>query len=273
MRTIAAIFGVLLLIGGHTIRAQVPAGFSWINLETNEALKGKVRAALHDPTITALREIGVEGKYALVITASRESSAPTPDFDNLTVYSVTLGSTQARVLLRGYGLKAISWIHDELAVTYYTCWECEPTTLFTTLRLDPASGWLARWSQGSPSEGAWPQPGAIVALGGVGAPYDDDQVSQVFAVVSEPEGSFAAGDWFHARSSKSGKVRDQVDRFSTDPATGEDRFERLHGKAALKWERKICRPSDILINPAIGQDSAACRHILHAAASRSAAAK
>jgi hypothetical protein len=96
----------------------------------------------------------------------------------------------------------------------------------------------------------------------VGDPYDDNVVDQVFAVVKQPNDRFAVGNWIHTRNSKTGKIDDAVVRYSIDPTTAEDRVEELTGPAALSWERQICNPSNLLIQPSNGQDSKSCRRIL-----------
>jgi hypothetical protein len=172
------------------------------------------------------------------------------------------------VLVFGYGVKLLDWIgaaNDELAITYFDCWECEAATLFTTLQFIKGSGWRARWPNKTQNS-AYPQPGAVALMTDVGEPYDDNDVDFVFAVVTQPGKSFAAGSWFHSRNSKTGKIEDDVERYSLDTKTGKDRVEKLDGQAALNWERRICTPSSIRIQPSFGQHSKACRSILRAPA-------
>lgn len=257
-----------LLLFARFCHADTPPGFSWVNLETDKAIMAEVRNALHDATMTAIREVGVEDGFALVMTASREAGAPTPDYDRWSIYSVLLKTGQSQLLVSGYGVKILDWsipTSDEIAITYYDCWECEAATVFTTLHFTKGLGWSARWLNKDQSSD-YPQPGAVVLMTGVGDPYDDDVVDQVFAVVQEPKNSFAAGYWEHSRNSKTGKIDDYVARYSIDSVTGKERVEELKGLAALKWERQICTPSNIEIQPSVGQNSKACRSALRAAA-------
>jgi hypothetical protein len=101
----------------------------------------------------------------------------------------------------------------------------------------------------------------------VGDPYDDNDVDQVYAILSQPRDSFAVGVWFHARNSKTGVIEDDVAQYSVDPSTGADRIRKLNGSEALGWEREICTQSNILILPSAGQDSRVCRDILKKPAS------
>jgi hypothetical protein len=257
------VLGLSLLIVKIAV-AQMPPGFSWVNIESDKTTMATVRRALHDPTITSIREVGMKGGFALVMTASRESDAPTPDYDRWTIYNVTLRTGSSQVLTSGYGVKLLDWIgstKSELAITYYDCWECEAATLFTTFRFKDNIGWQARWPNKT-QDAKFPQPGAVVKMTDVGDPYDDDVVDQVFAVITQPNNHFAVGSWTHSRNAKNGKVDDSVERYSIDPATQEDRIEELSGQAALIWERQICDPSHLLIQPSNGQDSKTCRNIL-----------
>jgi hypothetical protein len=118
---------VLLLFTKFSV-ADAPTGFSWVNLESDKATMTVVRHALHDTSISAIREVGVEDGFALVMTASRETGAPTPDYDLWSIYNISLTTGKSRPLVSGYGVKIVDWIgvaKDELAVTYYDCWECE----------------------------------------------------------------------------------------------------------------------------------------------------
>ena len=253
-----------LLLLTKLSHAQLPANFTWINIESDRKVMPLVRRALHDPSITAIREVGVEDGYALVMTASREADAPTPDYDAWAIYNVALESGKSRMLAGGYGFKLLDWIgpkQSELAATYLSCWECEPATLFTILHFVKGVGWRARWPN-RPKENESPLPGPVLEFSDVGAPYDDDDVDQIYEVVKQPGDNFALGTWYHSRNTVSGKIDDVVARYSIDPATGEDRVEKLTGKAALEWKREICTQSNILIEPSSGQDSKACRAIL-----------
>jgi hypothetical protein len=245
-------------------RADVPTGFSWVNLESDKAIMTTVRHALHDNSITAIREVGVEDGFALVMTASREAGSPVPSYDRWTVYNVSLSSGKSRVLISGYGVELLDWLgstQHELAITYFDCWECEAAKIFTTLRFVKGVGWRARWSDKAKNN-AYPQPGVVVSYGDAGEPYDDDEVDQVFAIVSGSDRGFEVGSWFHSRNIKTGKIDDAVMRYSTDPTTQDDRVEKLSGAIAQNWERKICAQSSILIQPSIGQDSKSCKGAL-----------
>jgi len=223
-----------------------------------------VRQALHDTPITAIREVGIEGDFALVMVTSREAGAPTPDYDQWYVYNLSLQTGNKQLLVFGYGVKLLDWVgksSDELAITYYDCWECEAATLFTTFHFTNANGWRARWTNKTQA-GKYPQPGAVALMTDVGDPYDDNDVDQVFAVVAQPGNGFAAGSWFHSRNTKTGKVDDDLELYSIDSSSGDDRTQKLVGQAALNWERRICTQSNILIQPALGQNSKACRNVL-----------
>jgi hypothetical protein len=253
--------------------ADVPAAFIWVNLESDAATMSIVRHALRDTSMSAIREVGVEDGFALAMTVSREAGAPTPDYDLWSIYSISLANGKSKIIVSGYGVKLLDWIgsaHDELAITYYDCWECEAATIFTTFHVVKGVGWEARWADDSANMGH-PQPGAVVQTTGVGEPYDDDDAEQVFAVVPQPNGGFAAGNWLHSRNTQSGKISDYVKKYSIDPATKKDQIETLGGTAALSWEQVICTKSNVLIQPSVGQDTKACRDVVRTTSSHRAA--
>jgi hypothetical protein len=264
-----AIVSTLFLFVAPRASAQPPAGFAWVNMETDRAAMAAVRRSLHDPSVTAIREVGIQDGFALVMTASRDKDAPTPDYDQWKVYSLDLASGKSQPLAFGYGLQIIDWIGPkgtELAISYYDCWECEAATLFTVLRFEKAIGWQARWENETSKE-KYPQPGVVVEMTDIGDPYDDDDVDQVFAVVGYPNNVYSVGRWTHSRNSKTGALRNDVEKYSIDPVTGKDQVQKLTGQAALVWEREICTQEKILIKPSIGQDSKACKSVLRKAAS------
>jgi hypothetical protein len=245
--------------------AQLPANFTWINIESDQKVMPLVRRALHDPSITAIREVGVEDGYALVMTVSRDKDAPIPDYDSWAVYNISLTTGSSRVLFGGYGVKLLGWVgrgSGELAVSYLTCWECEPETLLTAVRFVKDNGWQARWLNKMTNPASIALPGAIVDIGDMGAPYDDNDVDQIYAIVKQPNDGFAIGTWTHSRNTVTGKIDDDIERYSIDPKTGADRVETLTGPAARAWKREICTQSNILIQPSAGQDSKPCRAIL-----------
>jgi hypothetical protein len=241
--------------------AKTPEGFSWVNPQSDKATMVAVRHAIKASSHTSIRRVGVEGGSAIVMTTFRESGE---EADHWSIYNVTLATNKTRMLVSGYRVKVLDWIGStspELAVAYYDCWGCEAATLFTTIRFTKGTGWGARWPNKKGNAG-YPQPGAIVSYGDAGEPYDDNDVDQIFAVVYQPDGGFSVGSWFHSRDTKSGKIDDDVERYSIDPATGEDRVERLIGDPALKWEHELCSQSNTPVGPNIGQSSKACRRVL-----------
>jgi hypothetical protein len=260
-RTLVLVAATCLVIADSSM-AQTPAGFSWVNMESDKATMPLVRQALHDSSMTAIREVGVTEGFALVMTSSREADAPTPDSDRWSIYNVSLKTGASRILVSGWGVKILNWIgtsNDELAITYYDCWECEAATLFTTIRFKTGIGWRARWSDKT-DEGSYPHPGAAVAS--TDLVDGDTEFDLVFGLIAKPDGSFFAGSWEQSRDSKTGKVENDVKRYSIDPNTNEDRVEKLAGRAASELEHLICTPSDKLIQPSSGQDSEACKRIL-----------
>ncbi len=258
---------VLLVTLAFGVRgfADTPPGFTWVNLETDLGTMAKVRTALTGVAITAIREVGVEGDYALVMAINRETGAPTPDYDQWYVFNLSLRTGEKQPLLFGYGVKQIDWIGPgaaELAITYYHCWECEADLLFTTIRFTKQAGWKARWVNKVEREG-YPQPGVLIKTDDL---EDDDEVDQVFALVGNTSNKLEAGYWYHAQDPRTGKVEDDVYRDWVDTVTDEDHADEIKGRAAVAWERKLCDVSDVAPGPSIGQDSKACRSVMRSAA-------
>jgi len=240
--------------------AQRPSGFSWINTATDKTTMNVVRRALKTESHASIRKVGVEDGFAIVMATFSEDL----DADRWSIYSLSLATGKMQILVSGYKVKLLDWVgksSPELAFTYYDCWGCEAATLFSTLHFIKGAGWSARWPNKS-VDPKYPQPGAVVSYGDAGEPYTDDVVDQVFAVVSLSNGGFASGSWFHSRDTKTGKIGNDVEKYSFDPLTGVDRVEKLDGSQSLAWRRVLCTPSSALIKAGIGQTSRACQKIL-----------
>jgi len=255
----------IMLLLARSSCAQLPTNFSWVNLESDKKIMPVIRRALRDQNINAIREVGVKDGFALVMTTSRQPDEPTPDYDSWEIYSINLSTEKSRELFGGYGLKLLEWIgpgNEELALSYLSCWECESATLLTTIHLVPGSGWRARWPNNPVNSASPALPGAVVDIGDMGMPYDDNDVDQIYAFVKQPENSFAIGTWIYSRNTVTGKIEQDVERYSIDPKTGKDRTEKLTGQAALDWKRVICSPENVITQANSGQNSKTCRKIL-----------
>jgi hypothetical protein len=109
--------------------------------------------------------------------------------DQWLVYSVSTQSGDARKLLIGYDLQIKDWFgftlkDKDLGVIYLDCDECEPASLFTALHYDPREGWRARWA----NEKSPDHPGITLRVTDVGDPYTNEDVDQVFAVITPKNG-------------------------------------------------------------------------------------
>ena len=242
------------------VAAQRPAGFSWVDTATDKATMNIVRHALKIDSHTTIHKVGVLDGFALVMTTTREDD----DAGRWSIYSLSLASGTLQIIVSNYKVNLLDWIgknSPELAITYYDCWGCEAATLFTTLHYTEGSGWIARWPN-KMVDPNYPQPGAVVSYGDAGEPYDDNIVDQIFAVVSLPDGRFAAGSWYHSRDTKTGKIKNDVVRYSIDSATSKDRVETLNGAQSLEWRREICTQSNALTKAGIGQNSKSCQKVL-----------
>ena len=253
------LLAILMLVRVPAL-AQTPDGFSWVDTASDKATTNTIRRALKLSSDTAIRKVGVRDGFALVFT---ESS------DGWSIYNFSRTSHKSEILVSGYRVKVLTWRGSdslELGITYFDCWECEADTLFTTLHFIKERGWSARWPNPK-SNPAYPHPGAVVSIGDAGAPYSDDEVDQVFAVIVQKSG-LAVGRWYHSRNMATGKISDEVTKYSVDPSTGKDPVESLSGTAALHWQREICDKTKSLAAPRIGQNSKACRQILRSMGQR-----
>jgi len=255
----------LLLVSGRS-QSQTPAGFHWVNFKQDTSTVSKVEHVLKDEDYTAIREIGVAGSFALVMTVQREPEVTTFDGDMWRVYNVSMKTGTFKILLVGYKLQVKDWIAfqsagaQDLGVVYMDCWECEPASLFTALHYDFTKGWSARWNNEKDST----HPGITIRITDVGDPYTNEDVDQVFAVLVPEHGAASAGTWYYSKDLSTGKITESVTKFWVDQATGKDRSVELIGADARSWEVTLCKPGHSPFGLHEGQATQACKRTLSA---------
>jgi len=266
IRLIAATLLLASLTVSGTVEGQLPAGFRWVDFKKDPSTVSKVERALSAEAYSGIREIGLADGFALVMTVQRESGQATPNGDRWLVYSVSTKDWKVRALLTGYNLQIKDWINlesrdkQDLGMVYMDCWECEPASLFTALHYDPREGWRARWQNEKDPQ----HPGIVFLITDVGDPYTNEEVDQVVAVLAPEDGVASVGTWYHSRDPATGKLSDDVVRFSVDPSTGEDRSTVLAGSKATEWKIQLCQATGSWSGPVSGQSSGACKQILNA---------
>lgn len=259
---IVGLLWTILALSG-TALSQAPEGFRWVNLKEGGSTVLRIQQALKSEDYTALREVGIFGDYALVMTSRRDADQPTPLGDQWNVYNISTKTWNIASLIVGYNLEIKDWIDfqsgamPDLGIVYLNCWECEPASLFTALHYDQQNGWRSRWVNNDNAK----QPGIVLRLTDVGDPYTNEDVDQVFAVVAPHNGVASAGTWYHSRDLGSGKITDIVSRFSVDPKSGGDKSEILEGAAAQSWKQRLCTATDSLSDLLGGQSSSICKRI------------
>jgi hypothetical protein len=241
----------------------MPTGFHWVNFKREPDTVARINQVLQADDYNAIREIGIVADSALVFTTAREPEWTTPEGGVWTVYSISMEAARFRKLLSGYDLHMVTWLkfvsgHDgDLGITYLDCYECEPATLFTALHYEPKDGWRVRW----PAKDSDPLPGILLISSDAGAPYTDEDVDQVWAVLAPSPGLASIGTWYHSRDLKTGKVTSIATKFVVSPA-GEEQSLTLKGSAAALWERKLCKATDVILGLMGGQDSKSCKLLL-----------
>jgi hypothetical protein len=187
-----------------------------------------------------------------------------PGDEPWTIYNISTKTAAATPLLSGYKPELKQWLRlesegpEDLAIVYYDCWGCEAASFFTAFHFDPVSGWRARWPANGDSALV---PGVAFLFTDVGDPYDDEEVDQVFSVLEGPGGLFSAGTWYHSRDLKTGKVTEEVRRYSFDALRKVETNVLLTGPAATRWKSRLCSEDEARSGLAVGQDSKSCKRL------------
>jgi hypothetical protein len=240
---------------------QAPASFRWIDFHSakDQDVAVWVKRSLEPEKWTAIREIGVEYDAALVVTTLRATPQSPPDADTFTVWYASLTSHVVAPLLKGANLRLLDWMPladgrpPELGALYDDCNECAASTFFTAFYYDrPHHMWTTRWMRGGQGALAWTDNSpAGVAL------------TQVYAVLNEPNDREVIGTWSHFDYGKLKPAEDVVYRYDLDPYSKLERTQLLSGKEAKAMKQRLCGAQNATLDSGLarGQDSALCQQM------------
>jgi hypothetical protein len=254
LRIIYALFAVVLAAAPPLLAQQDT--FRWVDFHSakDQDIVTWVTRSLDPEKWTAIREIGVEYDAALVVTALRNTPQSPANADSFAVWSVSLTTHAVTPLLSGVNLRWLEWLQfaegkpQEQAILYDNCAECSADTYLTAFRYDVSQhGWTARWMRG----------GQAVPVLSANAPAGVDW-TQVYAVLSEPNGRQQVGTWNHFDYGKQKPAEDSIYLYEVDPASGLERTQLLSGKPAAALEQRLCTAQASTPGLIHGQDSDLC---------------
>jgi hypothetical protein len=253
----------LCVSGSPISHAQVIDGFAWVDLKTDTQTVAKVAGFLSDKHHTAIREIGVAGQQALVITSLRKDVTANPLNDVFTAYGVSLRDGSVEELLDGTNLKYIDWqkFYDydtpELVATYDDCAQCKATTFLTAFYIDRKTRrWGARWRReaaGAPLYSADPGKNYVYALF-----MNVDQKVVLDTWVSYPEQNKTGGRGAALKSSRGGEF---LFEYRIDVLSDQGTSRPLSGRDVLPVKQRLCAGQNVVFGIAGGQDGEACKEV------------
>lgn len=240
---------------------QQPETFRWMDFhsEKDQPIITWVTRSLDAQKWTAIREIGAYYDAALVVTTNRKNPDSSPGSDTFDVWSVSLTKHAATPLLKGVNLRYLDWMlfregaARELAVLYDDCRDCNATTYFTAFYYDITQHlFISRWMRGAQAIPVW----ASTAPPGV-------DMTQVYALLSQPNAVELLGTWIHYDYGKEKDPEDFVYRYDRDPFSGLERTQLLSGKDAEAMKVRLCSVQGAPMELARGQESALCQQLVH----------
>jgi hypothetical protein len=236
---------------------QGDPAFHWVDFrsEADQPVIVWVTRALSPEKWTAIREIGVLYDAALVVTTERSSPDGLPSADTFQIWSVNLSNKMKTPLLKGVNLRWVDWLElregspRELAALYDDCRDCAATTFLTTFHYDYSQHIVApRWIRGGQAAPVW--------TGIVPAGVD---LTQVYAVMAQPDGQQYLATWLHYDYGKQKPADDFIYRFGVDPFNGIERTEIMTRKQAEDLMPKLCAAQGAASGMARGQDAPICQ--------------
>jgi hypothetical protein len=254
----------LLLAVTASAHAQVLEGFNWVDLKTDTSTVTTVTKALEAQKYTALREIGLIGDQALVITATRGDLIAQPQQDRFNVYGISLKDGKVDPLLDGADLRIFDWqkFYDydspELLATYNDCNNCEPTTFLTAFYIDRfTKKWHARWPRSLA--------GAPLTATGSGG-------QSVYALLMNVDQRVVLDTWSrYSQQKKSSRGGEYLFEYRVDPVSDQGASRPLTGRDAAKTKLRLCAGESVVFGISGGQDSDACHNSANLTLKRPAA--
>ena len=242
--------------------AQVIDGFAWVDLKTDTQTVSRVTTLLSNKPYTALREIGLLGQQALVITTLRKDPIAQPGDDTFTAWSVSLHDGTVEQILDGANPKYIDWqkMYDydspELLATYDDCTQCRATTFLTAFYFDrKTKRWHARWPRevaGAP----------LYSAGGEAA-------DRVYALFMNVDQRVVLDTWVrYPEQKKASRGGEYMFEYRIDPMSDQGTSRPVTGRDMLPMKQRLCRGEDVVFGIAGGQDSAACKDLTGAGTRR-----
>jgi hypothetical protein len=256
---------IMFILAAPLRAQQAPESFRWVDFHSakDQDVVAWVTRSLEPEKWTAIREIGVEYDAALVVTTLRQSPQSLPGAEPFTIWSLSLTSHNLRPIIQGVNLRWLDWMlladgaPRELSALYDDCGECEATTFFTAFHYDFSQhAWAARWMRGSQALPVWSAPVSGVAL------------TQVYAVLNEPNGRQLVATWSHIDHGQLKQVEDVVFRYDLDPFSGLERAMLLNGKDAGAMKQRLCNAQEDAPGLELGQDSLLCQPLLKPGSTR-----
>jgi hypothetical protein len=258
MKPIKIVLALALVCASRLCPAQVLGNFAWVDLKTDTQTTAKVAQFLRDKPYTALREIGLAGQQALVVTTLRKDPTAEPGNDTFTVYGVSLRDGSVEQLLDGANLKYFDWqkFYDddtpELLAEYDDCAQCKATTFFTAFYLDrKTKRWGARWRREI-----------------AGAPIDSADASEhIYALFINVDQRVVLDTWSVVapatpQQKKSTRPAEYLFEYRIDPMSDQGTSRPLTGRDRQPVKERLCKAQDIVFGIAGGQDSEACNTLL-----------
>lgn len=251
---IVAVLGLLscAVVATRPALGQVLDGFSWVDFKSDTDTVAKVNHALAAQKYTALREIGVAGEHALVITTLRTNATAQPEKDVFTAWDVWLKYGVATQLLTGTQLKFVDWQklyeygQPELLATYTDCSDCQATTFLTSFYQDHKSrAWMARW----------PRERSAAPMYSTAQPG----VEHVYALFMNVDQRVVLDTWAHyAQQKKASRGADYFFEYKIDSMSGQEMSRPVTGREADAMKLRLCKADGVVFGIAGGQDSSAC---------------
>ncbi|MDR3739325.1 MAG: hypothetical protein P4L40_09930 [Terracidiphilus sp.] len=260
------LLGALLGLVFSARAQQAPETFRWVNFHSadDQSVVVWVSRSLEAEKWTAIREIGVQYDAALVVTTDRPTPQSPTSTDTFSVWSVSLTNHAVTSLAQGVNLRLLDWMlfsaggPRELGALYEDCRECNATTSFTAFYYDiRVHGWSARWLRG-----------AQAALLGAAHPPAGVAVTNVYALLADPNGHEMLATWSHFDYGKEKPVEDFLYEYDADPYTRLDRTQLIANKEAEALKLRLCRATDAISDVKGGQDSELCQETLSGGAAR-----
>lgn len=234
--------GLLLcsLLHGSVIAMLAQGGIQWIDTKADHATMSLIQQSLRDQHFAHVAKVAKLNNHLLVMTYKVNNLDPSANGNIWNFYDVQAPNGQQHLLLGNVYEPHFSFglgpNREEIALSYYDCFACEPGTHLSIFHFKPESGWVTRWSSSHKDKDHPASYFSLMEYYEEDGPSDDAYAHALF----QPFGNYTLLVWESSHYYHSRKITDRFYLESIDPALVGEVARRAMPDEIPKFVQMLC---------------------------------